>query len=135
MGKHGDFMISNIPWLDPKSQITQALGKRHAAKFPGDLLDPGGGFTFEGLLVAAHAWLAAKSTKPEALMQALRKMRIDRHVIIGGPIQFDAKGQNDNIKLAAVENLKRKPTVVMPLEAAAAPLVFPMPTWNDKRRN
>ncbi len=134
MGKYGDFMISNVPWLDPKSAMTQALDKRHAAKFPKDQLDINGGFTFEGLLVAAQAWLTAKSTKPGDLMEALRKTRIDQHVIIGGPIQFDAKGQNVTIKAAAVENLKRKPTVVMPLESAAAPLVFPMPGWNDKRR-
>jgi branched-chain amino acid transport system substrate-binding protein len=134
MGKYGDFMISNVPWLDPKSTMTQALDKRHAAKFANDQLDINGGFTFEALLVAAQAWLAARSTKADALMDALRKTRIDQHVIIGGPIQFDAKGQNVNIKAAAVENLKRKPTVVMPLESAAAPLVFPMPGWNDKRR-
>ena len=134
MGKYGDFMISNVPWLDPKSAMTQALDKRHAARFPNDQLDINGGFTFEGLLVAAEAWLAAKSTKPDALMEALRKTKIDQHVIIGGPIQFDAKGQNVNIKTAAVENLKRRPTVVMPLDSAAAPLVFPMPGWNDKRR-
>ena len=134
MGKYSDFLISNVAWLDPKSAMTQALEKRHAAKFPNDQLDINGGFTFEGLLVAAQAWLTAKSTKADALMDALRKTKIDQHVIIGGPIQFDAKGQNVNIKAAAVENLKRKPTVVMPLEAAAAPLVFPMPGWNDKRR-
>ena len=134
MGKYSDFLISNVPWLDPKSAMTQALEKRHAAKFPNDQLDINGGFTFEGLLVAAQAWLTAKSTKADALMDALRKTKIDQHVIIGGPIQFDAKGQNVNIKAAAVENLKRKPTVVLPLEAAAAQLVFPMPGWNDKRR-
>jgi branched-chain amino acid transport system substrate-binding protein len=134
MGKYSDFLISNVPWLDPKSAMTQALEKRHAAKFPNDQLDINGGFTFEGLLVAAQAWLTAKSTKADALMDALRKTKIDQHVIIGGPIQFDAKGQNVGIKAAAVENLKRKPTVVMPLESAAAPLVFPMPGWNDKRR-
>ena len=134
MGKYSDFLISNVPWLDPKSAMTQALEKRHAAKFPNDQLDINGGFTFEGLLVAAQAWLTAKSTKADALMDALSKTKIDQHVIIGGPIQFDAKGQNVNIKAAAVENLKRKPTVVLPLEAAAAPLVFPMPGWNDKRR-
>jgi branched-chain amino acid transport system substrate-binding protein len=134
MGKYSDFLISNVPWLDPKSAMTQALGKRHAAKFPNDQLDINGGFTFEGLLVAAQAWITAKSTKADALMDALRKTKIDQHVIIGGPIQFDAKGQNVNIKAAAVENLKRKPTVVLPLEAAAAQLVFPMPGWNDKRR-
>jgi len=134
MGKYSDFLISNVPWLDPKSAMTQALEKRHAAKFANDQLDINGGFTFEGLLVAAQAWLTAKSTKADALMDALRKTKIDQHVIIGGPIQFDAKGQNVNIKAAAVQNLKRKPTVVMPVESAAAQLVFPMPGWNDKRR-
>ena len=49
-------------------------------------------------------------------MEALRKIKIDQHVMVGGPIQFDSKGQNVNIKATAVENLKRKPTVVLPLE-------------------
>jgi branched-chain amino acid transport system substrate-binding protein len=134
MGKYGDFLISNVPWVDPRTEMTKALEKRHQAKFPNDQLDINGGFTFEGMLVAAHAWLAAKSTKPGELMEALRKTRIEQHVMVGGPIEFDAKGQNVNIKAAAVENLKRKPTVVLPLNSAVAPLVFPMPGWNDKRR-
>ena len=134
MGKYSDFLISNVPWLDPKSAMTQALEKRHAAKFANDQLDINGGFTFEGLLVAAQAWLTAKSTKADALMDALRKTKIDQHVIIGGPIQFDAKGQNVNIKGTALQNLKRKPTVVLPKESAEAALTFPQPGWNDKRR-
>ncbi|MCW5734309.1 MAG: ABC transporter substrate-binding protein [Enhydrobacter sp.] len=134
MGKYGDFAISNVPWLDPKSAMTQALEKRHLAKYPNDQLDINGGFTFEALLVAAQAFLDAKSTKADALMDALRKIKIDQHVIIGGPIQFDAKGQNVNIKASAIQNLKRKPTVVMPEESAAAKLVFPAPGWNDPRR-
>jgi branched-chain amino acid transport system substrate-binding protein len=134
MGKYSDFLISNVPWLDPRVAMTKALEKRHAAKFPNDQLDLNGGFTFEAMLIAANAWLKAKSTKPAALMDALRMTRIEQHVMIGGPIEFDAKGQNVNIKAAAVENLKRKPTVVLPLDSGAAPLVFPMPGWNDKRR-
>jgi branched-chain amino acid transport system substrate-binding protein len=134
MGKYGDFMISNVPWLDPKSAMTQSLEKRHLAKFPNDQLDLNGGFTFEALLVAAQAVLDAKSTKADALMDALRKIKIDQHVMIGGPIQFDAKGQNVNITAAGIQNLKRKPTVVMPEASAAGQLVFPMPGWNDKRR-
>ena len=86
------------------------------------------------MLIAAQAWLAAKSTKADALMDALRKTKIDQHVMVGGPIQFDAKGQNVNIKMAALQNLKRSPTVVLPKESAVAPLVFPQPGWNDKRR-
>jgi branched-chain amino acid transport system substrate-binding protein len=134
MGKYGDFLISNVPWVDPKTAMSQSLEKRHAAKFPNDQLDLNGGFTFEAMLIAAQAWLTAKSTKPDELMDTLRKTRIDQHVMVGGPIEFDTKGQNVNIKAAAVENLKRKPTVVLPLESAAAPLVFPMPGWTDKRR-
>ena len=134
MGKYGDFLVSNVPWLDPKSAMTMALEKRHLAKFPNDQLDLNGGFTFEGLLIAAQGWLAAKSTQPAALNDALHKLKIDQHVMVGGPIQFDAKGQNVNIAATAVENLKRKPMVVMPVASAAAPLVFPMPGWNDKRR-
>ena len=34
MGKYGDFLISNVPWLDPKTAMTQALEKRHAAQVP-----------------------------------------------------------------------------------------------------
>ena len=134
MGKYGEFHISNVPWLDPKSAMTASLEKHHLAKFPNDQLDLNGGFTFEAMLIAAQAWLSAKSTKADALMEALRNTKIDQHVMVGGPIQFDAKGQNVNIKAAAVENLKRKPTVVMPQASSASPLVFPMPGWNDKQR-
>ncbi|WIM09805.1 ABC transporter substrate-binding protein [Enhydrobacter sp.] len=134
MGKYGEFHISNVPWLDPKSAMTQSLEKQHAAKFPKDQLDLNGGFTFEAMLIAAQAWLDARSTKADALMEALRKIKIDHHVMVGGPIQFDAKGQNVGIKAAAVQNLHRKPTVVMPKASAAAELVFPEPGWNDKRR-
>jgi branched-chain amino acid transport system substrate-binding protein len=134
MGKYADYHISNVPWLDPKSAMTASLEKHHLAKFPNDQLDLNGGFTFEAMLIAAQAYLAAKSTKADALMAALRGLKIDQHVMIGGPIQFDAKGQNVNITAAGIQNLKRKPTVVMPKASANAELVFPMPGWSDKRR-
>jgi len=68
-------------------------------------------------------------------MDALRKVKIKDHVIIGGPIEFDAKGQNPNIQIAALQNQKRKPMVVLPQASAEAQLVFPPPAWNDKRRS
>ncbi|MBS0537680.1 MAG: ABC transporter substrate-binding protein [Proteobacteria bacterium] len=134
MGKYGDYHISNVPWLDPKSAMTKSLEKHHLAKFPNDQLDLNGGFTFEAMLIAAQAFLSAKSTKSDALMSALHGLKVDQHVMIGGPIQFDAKGQNVNIAASAIQNLKRKPTVVMPKASAEADLVFPMPGWADKRR-
>ena len=135
LGKYGEFAVSVVPWVDPKAPMTKVLEKHHAAKFPNAQFDLDAGFTFEALLIAAHAWLAAKSTKPDALMDALRKVKIKDHVIIGGPIEFDTKGQNPNIQIAALQNQKRKPMVVLPQASAEAQLVFPPPAWNDKRRS
>jgi branched-chain amino acid transport system substrate-binding protein len=134
LGKYSEFAISMVPWVDPKRPMTKVLEKYHAARFPNDQFDLDAGFTFEAMLIAAHAWLAAKSTKPDVLMEALRKIKIDDHVIIGGPIEFDAKGQNPNIQIAALENFNRKPLVVLPTASADGQLVFPPPGWNDKRR-
>jgi branched-chain amino acid transport system substrate-binding protein len=134
MGKNADYHISTLPWLDPKSAMTESLRKHHAARFPGAQLDINGGFTFEAMLVAAHGWLAARSTRGDSLIDALRKVKIDQHVITGGPIQFDEKGQNTNITTAAVQNLNRTPTIVLPDEWATAKLVFPEPGWKDPRR-
>src|SRR5260370_1528343 len=92
MGKYGDFLISNVPWLDPKTARTQALEKRHAAKFAGDQLDLNGAFTFQAMLIASQAWLAAPSTKADALMDALRRTRIGQHVMVGGPLPLDTHG-------------------------------------------
>src|SRR5437763_15060609 len=99
----------------------------HAATFATDQLDIIAGFTFEAMLIAAQAWLDAKSTKPEPLMDALRKIKIDQHVIIGGPIQCDAKGQNVGIQAAAVQNLKRTLSVVRPKAPAAPEPALPRP--------
>jgi len=134
MGKYGEYTVSIQPWLNPKSPMTVIVDKYHGAKFPKDQIDIDAGFTFEAMLIAAHAWLDAKSTKPDALMDALRKTKIDDHVMVGGPIQFDAKGQNVNIKGAVLQNLQRKVQVVLPADAAEAKLVFPQPGWGDKRR-
>lgn len=134
MGKYANFHVSNVPWLNPKSAMTQALEKRFAAKYKDGHLDINVGFTFEALLVAANAWLRAKSHAGTALMEALRRTDIKEHVITGGPIQFDSKGQNVNIRAAAVQNLNNKPTVVLPPEFAIAKPVFPMPGWRAKER-
>ncbi|MGE5151730.1 MAG: branched-chain amino acid ABC transporter, partial [Rhodospirillaceae bacterium] len=131
---YSEYTLSIQPWLNPKSNMTKVLEKHHTAKFPGVQIDIDAGFTFEALLIAAQAWLAAKSTKPDALMDALRKTKIDEHVMVVGPIEFEPQGQNVNIKGTALQNLKRKPTVVLPKESAEATLTFPQPGWNDKRR-
>ncbi|MEQ8348436.1 MAG: ABC transporter substrate-binding protein [Sneathiellaceae bacterium] len=134
LGKYADFVIANVPWVDPKTQMSQAFGAAFEKAFPDEMLELNAGFSFEALLIAADAYKRAGSAAPDALVEALRKTDIADHIMIGGPIQFNEKGQNPNIKSAMLQNVDNRPLVVMPDASAEAALVYPMPGWGDDRR-
>ena len=86
-------------------------------------------YTFDALLIAADAFKRAKTTDRKALADAIRQTNIpaaDR-VTFGGPIKFNAKGQVEGDASMVIQNLKGKPTVVLPKEYSEGKLVFPMP--------
>ena len=125
----------NLPWANPKSDMTQALEASFKQVNPGNRFAVdcfNAGFTFEALLIAADAHKRAGTTAGPALMDAVKQTKLEKHVMIGGPIQFDEKGQNPNIGSAAVQNLKQTPTVVLPADVAAASPVLPMPSWQGR---
>jgi branched-chain amino acid transport system substrate-binding protein len=132
LGKYADYCISNVPWLDPKQEMTQRLKIDFYKQYPKESFDLNTGFSFEGILIAADAYKRAGSAKPEALTEALRHTGLTKRVMIGGAIHFDEKGQNPDQISAAVENLDGRPEPVLPAANAAAKLVFPMPGWNQR---
>ena len=135
LGPLSDYLMYNLPWANPKSDMTQALEASFKVanptnRFAVDCFNAG--FTFEAILVAADAFKRAGTTAGPALMEAVRATNIEKHVMIGGPITFDAKGNNPNIGSAAVQNRNRTPTVVLPSDVAAAAPVLPMPSWQGR---
>jgi len=135
LGPLSDYAIYNIPWANPKAQMTQALeaafkSENPKFRFPVECFNVG--FTFEALLVAAAAHKRAGSTDGTELMKAIRETNITDHVIIGPAIKFDEKGQNIGIPSAAVQNRDRTPTVTLPAEVATAAPVLPMPGWQKR---
>ena len=132
LGKYGDYCITNVPWLDPKQELTTRLGNDFHKAYPDQSFDINAGFSFEGMLICADAHKRAGSTKPEALVEALRQTKLEKRVMIGGAIHFDAKGQNPDQISAAVENLGGKPVPVLPAANAEAKLVFPMPGFGQR---
>lgn len=135
LGPLSDFHIYNLPWANPKAPMTQALEKAFAAahpknRFAVDCFNVG--FTFEALLVCADAFKRAGTATGPELMAAIRTTDIANHVMIGGPIKFDEKGQNNNIGSAVMQNRNRTPTVVLPVEAASMTPVMPMPAWQGR---
>lgn len=135
LGPLADFMTYNVPWADPKAKMTQALEAAYTPANPKHRFAVecfNAGFTFEALLVAGDAFKRAGTTDGETLMKAVRATDIAEHVMVGGPIKFDAKGQNNGIVSACVQNMNRTPTVVLPASAATAKPVFPMPAWQGR---
>ncbi len=134
LGKYSEFIIMSVPWNNPASDMTKRLEAAFTKNFPDDMFDVNVGATFDAALIAAQAYKQAGTADPDALMKAIKATNIAEHVMMGGPITFNEKGQNTNIKMAALQNFGRKPNVVLPLESAVMKPILPMPAWNDPRR-
>jgi branched-chain amino acid transport system substrate-binding protein len=132
LGKLSEYSISNVPWYNPRANLTKIVEKAFLKQNPSDKLVFHGlnvGFTFEAILVAADAFKRAKSTDPKALAEAIRQTNITDKMTLGGPIKFNAKGQVEGIGSACVQNLSQLPTVVLPTAVATGKLVFPRPDY------
>ena len=90
------------------------------------------GFTFEAMMVAADAFKRAGSADGTVLADAIRKTDIAERMMVGGPIRFDAKGQNTQIASACIQNRDGRPMVVLPSTAAQMAPVFPVPDWQAR---
>jgi branched-chain amino acid transport system substrate-binding protein len=132
LGKYSDFCISNVPWYNPRERMAQTLVEAFNKAHPKEIFELNVGFTFEAVLIAADALKRAGTSNADKMADALRATKIDRHVMVGGPIAFDAKGQNVSIRSVALQNINRAPTVVLPLDVAAGNALFPMPGWQKR---
>ena len=132
LAKLSDGPMSFVPWYDPNKKLSNVLEAALAKAYPGINLNTNHIYTFEALLVAADAYKRARSTDPKALADAIRTTNITDNVSIGPGIQFDAKGQNDKLKNAAIQNRGGKLVSVAPKGATNAKVQFPMVAY-DKR--
>jgi len=134
--RYSDYCISNVPWYNPNAALTKRVEAQFNKQFPQEKLmfhALNVGFTFEAMMIAADAFKRAGSTDGTQLADALRKTNITEHMMIGGPIQFDAKGQNSKVASACIQNRGGQPLVVLPEEAAQAKPVFPVPGWQERK--
>lgn len=135
LGKYSEYCISNVPWYDPKARLTQTVERAFTKAFPQDKLmfhALNVGFTVEAIMVAADSFKRAKTADGAALADAIRQTRITERMMLGGPIAFNAKGQNTEIASACIQNRKLRPAVVLPAASAEFAPVFPVPDWNSR---
>jgi len=132
LGKLSEYCISNVPWYNPRNELTKRVDAAFRKQNPRDQLmfhALNVGYTFEAILVAADARKRAGTSDPKALAEAIRQTDIKSRMMLGGPIKFNAKGQVEGLASACIQNLNMRPTVVLPASAAEAKPVFPMPGY------
>jgi branched-chain amino acid transport system substrate-binding protein len=132
LGKLGDGPLSFVPWYDPNKKLSKALDAALVKKYPEISLNTNHIYTFEALLVAADAYKRAGTADPKALADAIRATNITDNVSTGPGISFNAKGQNDKLKNAAIQNRGGKLVTVAPKGATNAAAEWPMSAY-DKR--
>jgi branched-chain amino acid transport system substrate-binding protein len=134
LGKLGDFAFSTVPWYDPAKPLAKKMIAAFKSRFPDVAPDTNLAYAFEASLIIADTYKRAKSTAPDALADAMRKTNLgyDSSVTIGPGVKFDAKGQNDSLGLALVQNRDGLPRVVLPTNAAELKPIFPAPGWQKR---
>jgi len=132
LGKYANDYLVSVPWYDPGRPFTKRVLERWSKEFSNDRFELNSGFGWEGMLVVADAFRRAQSTKPADLHAALRQTNITDHIMYGGPIAFDAKGQNTNIGVPMLQVQNQLPVVVAPAEVAQSKPVLPMQKWSQR---
>jgi branched-chain amino acid transport system substrate-binding protein len=132
LGKLSDGPISLAPWYDPNKPLSKTLEAALAKAYAGVNLNTNHVYTFEALLIAADAYKRAGSADPKALADAIRKTNITNNTTTGPGIQFDAKGQNEKLKISAIQNRGGKIVSLTPKEAANAKPDWPLKPY-DRR--
>ena len=134
LGKLSEHCISNVPWYAPKAPLSKTVDAAFRKLNPKDQLRFHAlnvGYTFEAILIVADAYKRAKSTRAQALTEAIRHTDIKDRMMIGAPIKFNAKGQVEGNLSACIQNQGLKPVVALPAAAAEAKPVFP---WNEFKK-
>lgn len=132
LGKYGDDYMICVPWWNPRNPRARAIADRYEKMDKNNRFELNAGFTFEAVEVMADAIKRAKSADPAAIHAALKTTKITDHIMFGGTIEFDAKGQNPNIGVALLQNKNGVPTVVGPAQVTVSAPVFPMRPFSER---
>ncbi|MCW5774030.1 MAG: ABC transporter substrate-binding protein [Rhodospirillaceae bacterium] len=130
--KFSDDVVSMVPWHDPNKPMSKALDAALKKRYPDRDLNTNHTYSFEGIMIAVDAYKRAGSTDPGKLIEAFKKTDIKDNVVTGPGVHFNAKGQNPDVALSAIQNRGGKNLVVLPKNAATTKVIWPMRAWNKR---
>ena len=122
----------SVPWYDPGKALTRRVLERWRKDNPDGRFELNSGFGWESVQIVVDAFRRAKSARPADLHAALTQTRIEDHVMYGGPIRFDPKGQNPEIGIPLLQVQNQEPVVIGPKTSAQAEVRLPMTRWSAR---
>jgi branched-chain amino acid transport system substrate-binding protein len=133
LGKLIEYTMDNVPWINPLSPKTRRIAEEYARRSGGRIFDTNSGYSYEAILIIADVLGRARSTDPDAIVEAIRATSMaDPIMVAAGPVRFNEVGDNANASTAMIQILGQKPLVVHPRESAEAKLVFPAPKFWER---
>jgi len=123
-----EYVMSSLPWANFKNPRTQAVAAEYLKRSNGKTFDTNSGYSYDGMMLIADVLERAKSTDPDAIVEALRKSNWSGGLMqYAGPVTFNELGDNPNAVTTMIQVLGGKPVAVWPREAAVSKFVFPRP--------
>jgi branched-chain amino acid transport system substrate-binding protein len=123
---HLEHVLTSVPWPNFKNPKTQQVAEEYLKRSGGKTFDTNSGYSYDGMFVIANVLERARSTDPDAIVDALKKTSFkDILMVSSGPVVFNETGDNPNASTAMIQILGQKPVAVWPKDAALQKFVFP----------
>ncbi|MGH7397642.1 MAG: ABC transporter substrate-binding protein [Candidatus Rokuibacteriota bacterium] len=123
-----EYVMSALPWANFKNPRTQRVAEDYRKRSSGKTFDTNSGYSYDGMTLIADVLERAKSTDPDAIVEAIRTSSWSGGLMqYAGPVVFNELGDNPNAVTTMVQILGQRPVAVWPKEAALQKFVFPRP--------
>jgi branched-chain amino acid transport system substrate-binding protein len=121
-----EFVMDNVPWPDFKNPRTRKVADDYTKRTGGKTFDTNSVFSYDGMYILADVLERAKSTKGDAVVDAIKQTRFTGALAVSvGPVVFNEIGDNAGASTAMIQILGQKPLVVWPKASAEQSFVFP----------
>jgi branched-chain amino acid transport system substrate-binding protein len=128
-----EYVLNSTPWANFRNPKTQSVAEEYAKRAEKETgkrktFDTNSGYSYDAMLLIADVLERAKSTDPDAIVEAIRKTNWSAGLMqYAGPVMFNEIGDNPNAVTTMLQILGQKPVAVWPKEAALQKFVFPRP--------
>jgi len=123
-----ELVMDNVPWPNFKNPRARQVSDAYSKRTGGKTFDTQSVYSYDAIYVLADVLERAKSTKPDAVVDAIKQTRFAGNLAVSiGPVVFNEIGDNRNASTAMIQVLGQKPVVVWPKESAEQKFVFPRP--------